>query len=69
MTAAKLGSTQAVCKGMQSTCQAGTGAHQGVHTCWEDSSDSHPSVVWPLRHMREHCTPFIRPPEVVNGRR
>jgi len=69
MTAAKLGSTQADCKGMQSTRRAGTGAHQGVHTCWEDSSDSHRSVVWPLRYKREHCSAFIRPLEVVSGRR
>ena len=33
MAAAKLGSTQADCKGMQSTCRAGTGAHQDVHAC------------------------------------
>jgi len=45
MTAAKLGSTQADRKEMQSTCRAGTGAHQGVHACSDDSSDSHPSVV------------------------
>jgi len=68
MTADKLGSTQADRKEMQSTCWAGTGAHHGVHACWEDSSDSHPSVVWPLRHKREHCSPFIRPPEVLSGR-
>jgi len=54
MTAAKLDSIQAECKEMQSTCRAGT----GVHTCWEDSCDSHPSVVWPLRHKREQCSPF-----------
>jgi len=69
MTSAKLSSTQADCKGLQSTCQAGTGAHQSVHACWEDSCDSHPSVVWPLRHKREHCSHFIRPPEVESGRR
>jgi len=69
MTAAKLGSTQADCKGMQSTCRAGTGTHQGVHACWENLCDSHPSVVRPLRHKREHCSPFIQPPEVVSGRR
>jgi len=69
MTAAKLGSTQADRKEMQSTCRAGTGVHQGVHACWKDSCDSHPSVVWTLRHIREHCSPFIRPPKVVNGRR
>ena len=33
MTAAKLGSTQVDCKGMQSTCRAGTGTHQDVHAC------------------------------------
>jgi len=33
MTAAKLDSTQADCKEMQSTCRAGTGAHQDVHAC------------------------------------
>ena len=33
MTAAKLSLTQADCKGMQSTCRAGTGAHQGVLAC------------------------------------
>jgi len=36
-----LGSTQADCKGMQSTCRAGTSAHQDVHACWEEASDSH----------------------------
>jgi len=40
------------------TCRAGTGAHQGVHVCWEDSGDSHPSVVRPLRYKREHCSPL-----------
>jgi len=55
MTAAKLGSTQADYNGMQSTCRAGTGTHQDVHACWEDASDSHPSVAWPRRHKREHC--------------
>jgi len=69
MTAAKLGSTQADCKEMQSTCQAGTGAHEDVHACWEDAGDSHPSVVRPRRHKREHCSPFIRHPEMVSGRR
>jgi len=33
MTAAKLSLTQADCKGMQSTRQAGTGAHKDVHAC------------------------------------
>jgi len=33
MTAAKLSSTQADCKGMQATCRAGTGAHKDVHAC------------------------------------
>jgi len=69
MTAANLSLTQADCKEMQSTCRAGTGAHQGVHACWEDSCDSHTSVVWPLRHKREHCSPSIRLPEVASGRR
>jgi len=69
MTAAKRGSTQADRKEMHSTWRAGTGAHQGVHACWEDSCDSHPSVVLPLRHKREYCSPFIRPRGVVRGRR
>jgi len=33
MTSAKLGSTQADCKEMQSTCRAGTAAHEDVHAC------------------------------------
>jgi len=69
MTVAKLVSTEADCNRMQSTCQAGAGAHQGVHACWEDSSASHPSVVLPLGRKREHSSPFIRSPEVVSGRR
>jgi len=69
MTTAKLGSTQADCNGMQSTCRAGTGTHQDVHACWEDASDSHPSVARPGRHKRERCSPFIRHPEVVSRRR
>jgi len=69
MTAAKLSSTQADCKEMQSTCRAGTGAHRDVHVCWEDASDSHPSMAWPWRHKKGHCSPFIWHPEVVSGRR
>jgi len=45
MTAAKLGSTQEDGKEMQSTCRAGTGAHQSAHASCEDTCDSHPSVV------------------------
>jgi len=57
MTTAKLGSIQADCKGMQSTCRAGTGAHQDEHACWEDASDSHPSVARSRRCIRKHCSP------------
>jgi len=45
------------------------GAHQDVHASWEDSSDSHPSVARPQRHKKKHCSPFMRHPEVVSGRR
>jgi len=69
MTAAKLVSTQVDCKGMQSTCRAGTGAHQDVHACSEDASDSHPSVARPRWHKMENCSLFIWHPEVVSGRR
>jgi len=69
MTAAKLSSTQADYKGMQSTCRAGTGAHKYVHACCEEISDSHQNVTWSRRHKKEHCSPFIRHPEVVSGRR
>ena len=65
MTAVKLGSTQADCKEMQSTCWAGTGAHQDVHVCWDETSDSHPSVAWSRRHKKEHCSLSIRHPGVV----
>jgi len=33
VTAAEMGSTQVDYKEIQSTCQAGTGIHYGVHTC------------------------------------
>jgi len=69
MTAAKVSSTQADCKGMQSTCRAGTGAHKYIHACCEEISDSHPRVTWSRRHKKEHCSPFIRHPELVSGRR
>jgi len=69
MTAAKLGSTQADCKGMQSTCRAGTDAHQDIHAFWEDASYSHPSVARPRRHKKKHCSPFMQHPEMVSGRR
>jgi len=69
MTAGKLGSTKSDCKGMQLTCRAGTGAQQHVHTCWEDASDSHPSVAWPRRHKRSIAHLFMRHPEVVSWRR
>jgi len=69
LTTAKLDSIQAGYREMQPTCRAGTGIHQGVHACWEVSSDSRPSVERPLRYEREHCSHFIRPPKEVSGRR